>query len=94
VIDVTPETPNLEAMRQVIREHWHDETKCASSFMVADFFTSARVGPLTAIEVEGRDLIRVPCGTCTGDLCAGSEDSCDSPVQDPAGWTPHYTIAG
>src|SRR5215467_1276504 len=61
VIDVTPETPNLEAMlAKFSREHWHDEDEVR--FIIRGrglFHIHPRRGALTAIEVEAGDLIRV-----------------------------------
>ena len=65
VIDVTAETPNLEAMLDKFRtEHWHDEDEVR--FIVRGrglFHVHPKEGPVIAIEVEAGDLIRVPRGT-------------------------------
>ena len=75
VIDVTPETPNLDAM---LAFHIHP-----------------RQGPLTAIEVESGDLIRVPRGTWHWfDLCGDRTIRAIRLFQDQSGWTPHYTDSG
>ena len=97
VIDVTPETPNLEAMlAKFSREHWHDEDEVR--FVIDGrglFHIRPRVGPLTVIEVEAGDLIRVPRGTWHWfDLCADRRIRAIRLFQDPAGWTPHYTDSG
>ena len=97
VIDVTPETPNLDAMlAKFSREHWHDEDEIR--FILEGrglFHVHPRVGPLTAIEVEAGDLIRVPRGTWHWfDLCGERRIRAIRLFQDPAGWTPHYTDSG
>ena len=97
VIDVTPETPNLEAMlAKFSREHWHDEDEVR--FIIRGrgvFHVHPRQGPLTAIEVESGDLIRVPSGTWHWfDLCGDRTIRAIRLFQDPSGWTPHYTDSG
>jgi len=97
VIDVKPETANLEAMlAKFSREHWHDEDEVR--FIIHGrglFHIRPQVGPLTAIEVEAGDLIRVPRGTWHWfDLCADRRIRAIRLFQDPAGWTPHYTDSG
>src|SRR5216684_1809455 len=55
----------------------------------------ASVGPLTAIEVEAGDLMRVPRGTWHWfELCADRRIRAIRLFQNPAGWTPHYTQSG
>ena len=73
VIDVRPDTPNLDAMlAKFSREHWHDEDEVR--FIVEGrglFHVHPADGPVFAIEVEAGDLIRVPRGTHHWfDLCA------------------------
>jgi 1,2-dihydroxy-3-keto-5-methylthiopentene dioxygenase len=97
VIDVTPETPNLEAMlTKFSREHWHDEDEVR--FIVRGrglFHIHPRQGSLTAIEVESGDLIRVPRGTWHWfDLCGDRTIRAIRLFQDQSGWTPHYTDSG
>jgi len=97
VIDVTPETPNLETMlAKFSREHWHDEDEVR--FIIRGrglFHVHPRQGPLTAIEVESGDLIRVPRGTWHWfDLCGDRTIRAIRLFQDPSGWTPHYTDSG
>ena len=97
VIDVKPETANLEAMlAKFSREHWHDEDEVR--FIIHGrglFHIRPQVGPLTAIEVEAGDLIRVPRGTWHWfDLCADRRIRAIRLFQDPVGWTPHYTDSG
>jgi len=97
VIDVTPETPNLEAMlAKFSREHWHDEDEVR--FIIRGrglFHIHPRQGPLIAIEVESGDLIRVPRGTWHWfDLCRDRTIRAIRLFQDQSGWTPHYTDSG
>jgi len=94
VIDVTPQTPGLDAMlAKFNREHWHDEDEVR--FIIEGrgiFHIRPENGPVTAIEVEAGDLIRVPRGTWHWfNLCADRRIRAIRLFQDPAGWTPHYT---
>ena len=97
VIDVRPETPNLDVMlARFNREHWHDEDEVR--FIVEGrglFHVHPPDGPVFAIEVESGDLIRVPRGTHHWfDLCADRRIRAIRLFQDPTGWTPHYTDSG
>ncbi len=97
VIDVTPETPNLEAMlARFRREHWHDEDEVR--FVLEGrgvFFIHPRDRDVFAIEVGPGDLIRVPRGTWHWfDLCEDRRIRAIRLFQDPAGWTPRYTDSG
>jgi len=99
VIDVTPDTPGLDAMLAKFNtEHWHDEDEVR--FIVRGrglFHIHPRegAGPVIAIEVEAGDLIRVPRGTWHWfDLCADRDIRAIRLFQDKSGWTPHYTNSG
>ena len=97
VIDVSPQTPDLETMlARFNREHWHDEDEVR--FIIAGrgiFHIHPRGGPVTVIEVEPGDLIRVPRGTWHWfDLCSDRRIRAIRLFQDSAGWTPHYTESG
>ena len=97
VIDVKPDTPNLDMMlAKFSREHWHDEDEVR--FILEGrgiFFVHPREGKVFAIEVVAGDLIRVPRGTWHWfDLCADRRIRAIRLFQDPAGWTPHYTESG
>jgi 1,2-dihydroxy-3-keto-5-methylthiopentene dioxygenase len=99
VIDVTEQTPGLEAMLAKFNtEHWHDEDEVR--FIVRGrglFHIHPRDGggPVIAIEVEAGDLLRVPRGTWHWfDLCADRNIRAIRLFQDKAGWTPHYTESG
>ena len=78
------------------REHWHDEDEVR--FIIRGhglFHIHPRQGPLTAIEVESGDLIRVPLGTWHWfDLCGDRTIRAIRLFQEQAGWTPHYTDSG
>ena len=94
VIDVSPETPGLEAMlAKFNREHWHDEDEVR--FTIAGhglFHIHAKTGTVLGIEVEAGDLIRIPRGTLHWfNLCADRRIRAIRLFQDTAGWTPHYT---
>ena len=97
VVDVKPDTANLEAMLAKFRsEHWHDEDEVR--FILEGrgiFFVHPREGKVFAIEVGPGDLIRVPRGTWHWfDLCAERRIRAIRLFQDPAGWTPRYTGSG
>jgi 1,2-dihydroxy-3-keto-5-methylthiopentene dioxygenase len=97
VVDVKPDTANLEAMlAKFRREHWHDEDEVR--FILEGrgiFFIHPREGSVFAIEVGPGDLIRVPRGTWHWfDLCAERRIRAIRLFQDPAGWTPRYTESG
>jgi 1,2-dihydroxy-3-keto-5-methylthiopentene dioxygenase len=94
VMDVTPETPGLDAMlAKFNREHWHDEDEVR--FIIAGhglFHIHSTKGAVLAIEVEAGDLIRVPRGTRHWfNLCTDRRIRAIRLFQDTAGWTPHYT---
>jgi 1,2-dihydroxy-3-keto-5-methylthiopentene dioxygenase len=98
VIDVTAETPGLDAMLAKFSvEHWHDEDEVR--FIVRGrglFHVHPQDGePVIAIEVEAGDLIRVPRGTRHWfDLCGEKDIRAIRLFQDKSGWTPHYTESG
>ena len=97
VIDVSPATPNLDAMlAKFSREHWHDEDEVR--FILRGrgvFHIHPKEGPVLAIEVVPGDLIRVPKGTHHWfDLCAERDIRAIRLFQDVSGWTPRYTDSG
>jgi 1,2-dihydroxy-3-keto-5-methylthiopentene dioxygenase len=97
VIDVKPETPNLEAMlKRFSSEHWHDEDEVR---LIVEgrglFHIHPPNEPVFALEVEAGDLIRVPRGTHHWfDLCGERRIRAIRLFQDQSGWTPHYTESG
>jgi 1,2-dihydroxy-3-keto-5-methylthiopentene dioxygenase len=97
VIDVTPDTPNLDAMLERFRtEHTHDEDEVR--FIIKGrgiFHINSGGGPVFAVEVGPGDLIRVPRGTPHWfDLCAERRICAIRLFQNPSGWTPAYTNSG
>lgn len=97
VIDVKPDTPNLDVMlAKFSREHWHDEDEVR--FIIEGrglFHVHPANGPVFAIEVGPGDLIRVPRGTHHWfDLCVDRRIRAIRLFQDVSGWTPHYTDSG
>jgi len=97
VIDVKPDTPNLDAMlKKFSTEHWHDEDEVR---LIVEgrglFHIHPPDGAVFAIEVEAGDLIRVPKGTHHWfDLCVDRRIRAIRLFQDASGWTPHYTESG
>jgi 1,2-dihydroxy-3-keto-5-methylthiopentene dioxygenase len=97
IIDVTSETPGLEAMlKRFSSEHWHDEDEVR---LIVEgrgiFHIHPRTGPVFALEVDAGDLIRVPRGTHHWfDLCGERRIRAIRLFQDKSGWTPHYTESG
>jgi len=97
VIDVKPDTPNLDAMlKRFSSEHWHDEDEVRLIVEGRGLFHIHPPGkPVFALEVEAGDLIRVPRGTHHWfDLCGERRIRAIRLFQDPSGWTPHYTESG
>ena len=97
VIDVSPQTPNLDAMLAKFRkEHWHDEDEVR--FILRGrgvFHIHPQDAPVMAIEVGPADLIRVPRGTHHWfDLCSERDIRAIRLFQDVSGWTPRYTDTG
>lgn len=97
VIDVTPDTPNLQSMLDKFnKEHWHDEDEVR--FIVEGhgvFHINPKTSPVVAIEVQQGDLLRVPAGTLHWfDLCEDRRIRAIRLFQDPSGWTPHYSASG
>ena len=97
VIDVSPQTPNLDAMLAKFRkEHWHDEDEVR--FILRGrgvFHIHPQDAPVMAIEVGPGDLIRVPRGTHHWFvLCSERVIRAIRLFQDVSGWTPRYTDTG
>lgn len=97
VIDIKPETQNLELMLDKFRpEHWHDEDEVR--FIVKGhgrFHIVPEKGDVTAITMEAGDLIRVPRGINHWfDLCEDRTVRAIRLFQDASGWAPHYTSSG
>jgi 1,2-dihydroxy-3-keto-5-methylthiopentene dioxygenase len=97
VINVTPETPGLDAMLDKFnKEHWHDEDEVRFIVKGHGLFHIAPVGgDVVSIEMEAGDLIRVPRGTLHWfNLCGDRTVRAIRLFQDVSGWTPHYTDSG
>ncbi|MDZ4723739.1 MAG: cupin domain-containing protein [candidate division Zixibacteria bacterium] len=97
VIDVKPDTPNLQTMLEKFnREHWHDEDEVR--FIIEGrgvFHINPKTSPVVAIEVEKGDLLRVPAGTYHWfDLCGDKRIRAIRLFQDMSGWTPRYSESG
>jgi 1,2-dihydroxy-3-keto-5-methylthiopentene dioxygenase len=94
VIDVTSETPNLQAMLDRFnKEHTHAEDEVR--FIVKGsgiFFIHPDAGPVFSIQVEEGDLINVPAGTKHWfDLCSDRNIRAIRLFREKSGWTPAYT---
>jgi len=93
VINVTPETPNLQAMlNRFNKEHTHAEDEVR--FVVKGrgvFHIHPAAGPIFSIELGAGDLINVPAGTQHWfDLCGDRTIRAIRLFKDPAGWSPEY----
>ena len=97
VINIVPETPNLETMLDKFRpEHWHDEDEVR--FIVKGcgiFHIAPENGDVAAVKMNSGDLIRVPKGTKHWfDLDENKTVRAIRLFQDISGWTPQYTESG
>lgn len=97
LINVTPETPGLDAMLDKFnKEHWHDEDEVR--FIVKGhglFHIAPEDSDVVSIEMEAGDLIRVPTGTLHWfNLCGDRTVRAIRLFQDVSGWTPNYTNSG
>jgi 1,2-dihydroxy-3-keto-5-methylthiopentene dioxygenase len=97
VINVTPQTPNLDAMlAKFAKEHTHSEDEVRFTVKGSGVFhIHPQHGPVIAIQVESGDLINVPRGTRHWfDLCNDRTIRCIRLFEDASGWTPHYVENG
>lgn len=98
VIDIKPDTPNLEPMLEKFRpEHWHDEDEVRFIVKGCGIFHIApeNGGDVTAVKMTAGDMIRVPRGTKHWfDLDETRIVRAIRLFQDTSGWTPHYTESG
>jgi 1,2-dihydroxy-3-keto-5-methylthiopentene dioxygenase len=100
VIDVTPETPDLEVMlARFDREHTHSEDEVR--FILAGkgiFFLHGQIdghAKVLSVEVGPGDLLRVPQGTTHWfTLCEDRRIRAIRWFQDTTGWSPRYTDSG
>ena len=93
VINVTPETPGLDAMlAKFNKEHTHSEDEVRFTIKGSGLFhIHPDNAPVFAIQVESGDLISVPTGTQHWfDLCDDRTIRCIRLFEDTSGWTPHY----
>lgn len=97
VINVSPETPNLDAMlAKFAKEHTHSEDEVRFTVKGSGVFhIHPDNGPVFAVQVEAGDLINVPLGTRHWfDLCSDRTIRCIRLFQDASGWSPHYIESG
>ena len=97
VINVSPETPNLDAMlAKFAKEHTHSEDEVRFTVKGGGVFhIHPDNGPVFAVQVEAGDLINVPLGTRHWfDLCSDRTIRCIRLFQDASGWSPHYIESG
>lgn len=97
VINVKPDTPNLDAMLQKFnKEHTHSEDEVR--FTVSGrgiFHLHPENGPVFGVTVETGDMINVPCGMKHWfNLCDDRHIRCIRFFEDVSGWTPHYVDGG
>ena len=96
VIDVTPETPNLDAMlARFDKEHTHSEDEVRFILAGRGIFFLHLAGKVVSVEVGPGDMLRVPRGTTHWfTLCEEKRIRAIRWFQDTTGWTPHYTASG
>lgn len=96
VIDVNPETPNLDAMlARFDKEHTHDEDEVRFILAGRGIFFLHLQGRVVSVEVGPGDMLRVPRGTTHWfTLCEDRRIRAIRWFQDTTGWTPHYTGSG
>jgi 1,2-dihydroxy-3-keto-5-methylthiopentene dioxygenase len=96
VIDVNPQTPNLDAMlARFDKEHTHDEDEVRFILAGRGIFFLNICGRVASVEVGPGDMLRVPRGTTHWfTLCEDKRIRAIRWFQDTAGWTPRYTGSG
>jgi 1,2-dihydroxy-3-keto-5-methylthiopentene dioxygenase len=96
VIDVSPTTPNLEAMlARFDREHTHSEDEVRFILAGRGIFFLNLKGQVVSVEVGPGDLLRVPRGTTHWfTLCEERRIRAIRWFQETSGWTPAYTESG
>ena len=96
VIDVYPQTPNLEAMlARFDKEHTHAEDEVRFILAGRGIFFLHIGDRVASVEVGPGDLLRVPRGTTHWfTLCEDRRIRAIRWFQETTGWTPHYTGSG
>jgi 1,2-dihydroxy-3-keto-5-methylthiopentene dioxygenase len=96
VIDVKPETPNLDTMlAKFDKEHTHSEDEVRFILAGRGIFFFALDEGVASVEVGPGDLLRVPRGTKHWfTLCEDRRIRTIRWFQDTSGWTPQYTESG
>lgn len=97
VINVNPETPNLDALlAKFDKEHTHSEDEVRFTVKGKGVFhIHPPEGPVFSVLVESGDLINVPAMMKHWfTLCDDRAIRCIRLFEDPAGWTPEYIDAG
>jgi len=96
VIDVSPETPNLDAMlARFDKEHTHSEDEVRFILAGRGIFFLNLDGKVVSVEVGPGDMLRVPRGTTHWfTLCEDRRIRAIRWFQDTSGWTPQYTGTG
>jgi 1,2-dihydroxy-3-keto-5-methylthiopentene dioxygenase len=97
VVDVYPDTPNLDVMLQKFnKEHTHTEDEVRFILQGRGVFhINPGDRPVFGIEVWAGDMISVPLGTRHWfDLCTDRRIRAIRLFQDTSGWTPHYIEQG
>ena len=96
VIDVNPETPNLEAMlARFDKEHTHSEDEVRFILAGRGIFFLHLGEKVYSVEVGPGDMLRVPRGTTHWfTLCEDRRIRAIRWFQQTEGWTPLYTGSG
>ena len=96
VIDVTAETPGLDAMlARFDKEHTHSEDEVRFILAGKGIFFLHIGGRVASVEVHPGDMLRVPKGTTHWfTLCEDKRIRAVRWFQETTGWTPEYTGSG
>ncbi len=96
VIDVTAETPGLDAMlARFDKEHTHSEDEVRFILAGRGIFFLNIAGKVASVEVHPGDMLRVPKGTTHWfTLCEDKRIRAIRWFQETTGWSPAYTDSG
>lgn len=98
VINVTPQTPNLDALLEKFnKEHTHSEDEVRFVVKGRGIFhiNPGNGDPVFAVQTDAGDMINVPRGTKHWfDLCDDRCIRCIRLFEDQSGWTPQYVEDG